>query len=66
MSFKQYQLIELTADINPVIKKGLKGVILEVWADDVFEVEFVKEDATNYEFKGQFTFTVSAASIKLA
>ena len=56
---KQYDVFKLARDINPVIKKGMKGVILEIWKPGVFEVEFVKDDATNYEFEGQSTFTLT-------
>ena len=63
-TFYQYQTIELIKDLNPVITKGLAGVILEIWDDNAYEVEFVKEDGTNYEYEGQFTFTLSPTDIK--
>jgi hypothetical protein len=62
-AFDQYDVFELAKDINPAIKKGMKGVILEVWDKDAYEVEFVKKDGTNYEFGGQSTFTVDASFI---
>jgi hypothetical protein len=41
-------------------------VILDILKPDtVFEVEFLKEDATNYEFEGQLTFTISIEDILL-
>ena len=61
---KQYDVFELARDINPVIKKGMKGVILEILKPGVFEVEFVKDDATNYAFDGQSTFTLSIQDIQ--
>ena len=61
---KQYQVIELTADINPVITKGMRGTILEVLDSDTYIVEFVKEDGGNYEYNGEFTFDVRESSIK--
>jgi len=63
MSFKQYQIFVLNRDINPVIVKGMQGVILEVLDSDTYEVEFVKEDGTNYEYQDLFTFTLNKADI---
>jgi hypothetical protein len=60
---RQYDVFTLAKDINPAITKGMKGVILEIWAVDSFEVEFVKKDATNYEYKGQATFTIDGSYI---
>lgn len=60
----QYEVFELTRDINPVIKQGMKGVILEVWEPGVYEVEFVKEDGCNYGYNGNYTFTIRQEDIK--
>ena len=60
----QYEVFELAKDLNPVIKKGMKGVILEIYDRDAFEVEFVKGDGTNFEFEGQFTFTIDNSYIR--
>ena len=62
--FKQYQLIELTRDLNPAITAGMVGTILEVWSDKSFEVEFVDEEGFNYEYNGEATFTVTDVDIK--
>ncbi|MDB5131163.1 MAG: hypothetical protein JWR02_912 [Mucilaginibacter sp.] len=62
--FKQYQIIELTKDINPVIKQGITGVILEIYDENTFEIEFVKEDGSNYEFNGQYTFSIDSDYLK--
>ncbi|WP_426669533.1 DUF4926 domain-containing protein [Mucilaginibacter sp. McL0603] len=61
---KQYQTFELIKDLNPVIKKGMLGVILEIYDADNYEVEFIKEDGTNYEYEGQGTFTIKSDIIK--
>ena len=61
----QYQMIELSKDLNPVIKSGMQGVILEVYNEDTFEVEFVKNDGSNYGYNGIFTFTISIDYFKL-
>ncbi len=42
----------------------MTGVILEVYDNDNFEVEFVKEDGSNHEFEGQFTFMVTSGDIE--
>jgi len=64
MSFQEYQTIELARDINPVLKKGMQGVILIKHNDNAFEVEFVKEDGTNCQYNGQATFTLTSSDIK--
>ena len=48
--FYQYQSIKLLEDINPVIKVGMQGVILEIWDEDTFELEFLDEVGFNYEY----------------
>jgi len=60
---KQYDVFILINDINPIIVKGMEGVILEIWNNDSYEVEFVKEDGSNYEFGGQSTFTIDKSYI---
>jgi hypothetical protein len=62
-TIKQYDVFELAKEINPKITKGMRGVILEVYGSKDFEVEFVKEDGTNYEFEGQSTFMVDSSFI---
>ena len=37
------------------------GVILEIWDENTFEVEFVKEDGSNYEYNGMNTFTINSS-----
>ena len=61
---KQYQAIVPARDINPVIKMGMIGVILEVLDADTYIVEFVKEDGSNYEYDGQGTFDLKGADLK--
>jgi len=61
--FRQYQIIVLTRDLNPIIKKGAKGVILEAWGNEVFEVEFLNDAGINYAYNGQFTFTLTTKDI---
>jgi hypothetical protein len=61
---QRYQVIELIVDINPQLKKGMKGVILEIWDADTYEVEFVDDDATNIEFEGMSTFTLKTTDMK--
>lgn len=42
---------------------AMRGVILEVWDAETFEVEFLNTEGCNYEFDGQFTFTVKSNDI---
>jgi hypothetical protein len=54
---EQDQSFELSRDINQEITKGMMGVILEILEPDKsFEVEFPREDGSNY---GDRTFTIS-------
>ena len=62
---KQYDLFILKEDLNPNIKAGMQGVILEIYSSDEIEVEFVKPDGSNYEYNGHFTFTIKKEVIKL-
>lgn len=59
----QYDVFTLAKDINPLIQKGMNGVVLEIWDNNSFEVEFVKEDGTNYEYNGQAFFTLDSSFI---
>ena len=61
---QQYQTFELIKDLNPVITKGMQGVILEIYDEDTYEVEFVKDDGYNYEYEGQGTFAIKSDMIK--
>ena len=63
---KQYSSFRLLKDINPTIKKDMIGVILEVYGSSKdYEVEFVKNDGSNYEFNGEITFTVNESYIEI-
>jgi hypothetical protein len=61
--FYKYQSIELVRDINPVLKAGMPGVILEVWDEGHYEVEFLDEDGFNYEYNGEAIFTLKPTDI---
>jgi hypothetical protein len=63
VTVKQYDVFKLTRDLNAVITIDMKGVILEIWNDNAFEVEFVKDDGTNYEYNDQSTFTIDKSFI---
>jgi hypothetical protein len=62
---KQYDCFILKVDLNPEIKAGMRGVILEIYDNNNFEAEFVKEDGTNYEYEKQSTFTISKNIIEI-
>ena len=56
-AIEQDQSFELSRDITPEITKGMMGVILKVLEPDKsFEVEFPRENGSNY---GDKTFTIS-------
>jgi hypothetical protein len=58
---EQNQSFELSRDINPEITKGMMGVILNVLeSDKSFEVEFPREDGSNY---GDKTFMIGIDDI---
>ena len=61
--YREHQTFTLAKDLNPVIKKGMLGVLLVVYNQNAFEVEFVKEDGINYEYDGQKTFTIDSTYI---
>ena len=63
-TLEQDQSFELSKDLNPVIVKGMMGVVLEInEADNTFAVEFPKEDGSNYKFEGNTVFTVTIDDI---
>jgi hypothetical protein len=63
---EQYDVFTLSKDINPAVREGMTGVILEVLSRNSFEVEFVNEDGTNVEYLGQATFTIDLSFIDAA
>jgi hypothetical protein len=59
-TLEQDQSFELSKDLNPIIVKGMMGVVLEIYEPDkTFAVEFPKEDGSNYEFEGKSVFTIT-------
>lgn len=62
---KQYQIFELLIDINPTIKKGMTGVILEICDNENFEAEFVDDEGSNYIYNGNATFSLNIRYVKL-
>ena len=62
-TINQYDIFKLRDDLNPKIKKGMKGVVLEKYNDDNYEVEFLDEQGRNIEYEGNFTFTINKGQI---
>ena len=62
---KEYSVFILKKDLNSVIKAGMKGTVLLVYDGNNFEVEFVKNDGTNYEFNDHATFTIQREYIEV-
>ncbi len=58
-----FDVFILAKDINPIIQKGMSGVILEIINKNSYLVEFVKSDGTNYEYDGQSTFFIDHAFV---
>ncbi|HRH37601.1 MAG TPA: hypothetical protein PK760_04620 [Flavobacteriales bacterium] len=63
LTINQYDCFLLKKDVNAVIVAGMQGVILEVWDDTLFLVEFVKTDGSNHEFNGEFQFDLDLSFI---
>jgi hypothetical protein len=62
---KQYDTFILKQDINPAIKAGMVGVILEIWSETDIEMEFVDDDGYNYNYSDQYTFTIKKDIIEI-
>jgi hypothetical protein len=62
-SINQYDIIELKEDINPKIKKGMIGVILEKFTEEDFLIEVLSEDGFNIEYNGDYTYSVKKIQI---
>lgn len=62
--YNQYDIIELSEDINPKLKKGMQGTILEKYNMDNFEIEILDSDGVNISFGDQVTFTVRKNQIR--
>ena len=60
----QYDIIELTDDINPKLKKGMQGTILEKYNDEDFEIEVLDINGMNIGFGNISTFTVRRSQIR--
>jgi hypothetical protein len=60
----QYDTVVLLEDLNPKIKKGMIGAILEKYTENDFEVEFPDKDGVNFTYENQFTFVVNRNQIK--
>jgi hypothetical protein len=63
-AINQYDIIELTEDLNPKLKKGMQGTILEKYNDENFEIEVLDREGINISFGDHHTFTVRKSQIK--
>jgi hypothetical protein len=63
MDLQIYDTIILTEDINPIAKAGTKGVILEKFNNESFEVEIFNSQNTSISYNNQITFTVNFKQI---
>ncbi len=61
----EYDVFELTREVNPVLRKGMQGTILMVLDFDNFLVEFVDNDGFNYVFEDEAVFTLNKSDFKI-
>lgn len=62
---KQYDIFLLQEDVNSVIRKGMEGVILEIYDSTTIEVEFVWKDGGNIVFEECGTFQINPQIIEV-
>ena len=60
---KQYSTFILLKDISSTIKKGMTGVILEIYDSENIEVEFLNEEGINYIHENSATITIKTSII---
>lgn len=58
----QYDTVTILEDLNPVITKGMMGLVMDI-NDDFAEVMFNSETGITYSFNGSTTFTVPLTKI---
>ncbi|AMM50681.1 hypothetical protein TH61_05115 [Rufibacter sp. DG15C] len=63
MEIKQYDVVELTEDINPNLKKGMHGAVLEKYNEDAYEIEVIDKNGNTLSFGTDYTFTVNKKQI---
>lgn len=62
---KQFDTFTLKEDLNPAIKAGMSGVLLEIYDRTTIEVEFATPDGNHYEYNREQTFTIKTNIIEL-
>jgi len=63
-NFEEHQCVKIIIDLNPVIKSGMTGVILEVFENDDYIVEFLDENGFNYCYEDECIFTINGMSLQ--
>jgi len=63
---REHAVFRLTKDLNSLILKGSQGVVVYVYSQNEFEVEFVNSDGTNIQYEGQSTFKVNSENMQFA
>ncbi len=61
---KEYDTVELLEDLNPSLRKGMRGVILKKYTEEDFEIEFLDKDGINIHNGIEFTFTANIRQLK--
>ncbi len=63
LPIKQFDFFTVNRDINPVVPRGSRGTILEVWEAGMFEVEFLNAQGQNILYDGKKSFTITVDDI---
>ena len=56
--------MKLLEDVNPKLRKGMIGTVIEPWDKGYVEVEFVREDGRNVSHEGRITFTILESKLQ--
>ncbi len=64
ISIMQYDSVQVSEDINPVIKAGMEGLVMDVYKDSA-ELMFNSETGMTYSFNGKNTFLIPIKKLKI-
>lgn len=60
----QYDTVEVIKDINPSIKAGMVGLVMDVYGSDA-EVMFTSDTGMTYSFEGETSFLISQSLLMI-
>lgn len=61
----QYDTVALKTDINPAIKAGMVGLVMDIHGSDA-EVMFTSDTGMTYTYEGQTSFIISQSQLMVA